>query len=461
MEDHIQDKSFPFSLQFQITVLKMMITEERFLMKCIKHVRAEYFNDKYLAWAFKFIVHYYNEYSKMPTIGVLENEVKKMEVDVQKIYLDTINSILHTKELEKEYIRHQLLAFIRRNKFIDMVHNSANQFNSGNEESAYQNTQRLVDELVQISFDEEDRIDFQDVWKYIEEAQSFSEHSVPIGVPPFEKEMHGGLHPGTLTVILSGTNMGKSMIMVNMAKYAILSGKKVLMLIHEDSKNSTALRLISCFTNIPLNKLYCTGVLSDEEKAAIKIVKENLGKMFHPVMMHGTKVNVEDVCDYLRLKKKEFDFDFVIDDYGQFITTKYKTDKLYEAERIVYNTLKQIALELNVPLLTCAQGNRDAQRISKRGIDVLRSEHISECFAIARLSDCVITLNRSDEHAKNNEMVLFLEKIKNGVVNIAVKCMTDFSRCKTHDPKEMYQIDLSAFNNISNSKTTIKNGLED
>jgi len=427
-------KEFPFSQEFQYAILKLMIIDDVFMIKCVQNLKEEYFNDKYLTWTFRTIVNYWDTYKKSPSISTLENEARKNDPETQKYYFDTLKAILNVNDIDEGYMRRELTGFVRRNIFVDAFKRAATLYNAKNTYDAYNFTKDKMDELTQVNLTEDDIASFKNIDIYMNEERRRRDTSVPTGISAIDEAMQGGLAKGALSVLLSSTNSGKSMSLINMIYHAIMAGKKIVFVEHEDQRNPTMLRIISRFTGIPYNKLMCSpDVLSGAEKDKIQACKDKLDEFLVVKFMYGSDVYVEDVVNWLKLKKKEFNFDMFVDDYGQFIRTKQK----FEAERMtqmaVHKILKQTALELDIAVLTCAQGTREAQKISKKGTDYLRSTDLSECFDIARRADNVITLNRSDEQAQRNELIYYLEKQRHGIRGIAVKCFSDYTRCITHD----------------------------
>ena len=404
------------------------------MVKSFSHLKEEFFEDKYLSWTYRSIVGYFEDYGKAPTIPILENEVRKHAVDKQTPYFEVLKEIFDVKNVDEEYVRRELTGFIRRNIFVSSYKKAASLYNLQNAEGAYEFTKSKIDELLGVDFEKEEVVDFKRALQYVNEARTVSEKSVPTGIVPIDQAMHGGMSPGSLTTLLSGTNAGKSMALLNIGYHAMMAGKKVISVHHEDEEGPTVLRVLSRCTGIPYNKLVCpSDVLTGVEKGKLNIWGQHIHKYWKMKFMYGSETTVEQVRDWLMLQKKEFGFDLFIDDYGQFIRTKRKTEGERFTEAIVYRTLKQMALEMGVAALTCAQGNRIAQKVSKAGTSYLKSTDIAECFEIARVSSNIITLNRSDDGTKGNKLIYYLEKQRSGKVGIAVGCNTDFSRCMTHE----------------------------
>jgi hypothetical protein len=90
-----------------------------------------------------------------------------------------------------------------------------------------------------------------------------------------------------------------------------------------------------------------------------------------------------------KLKLKDIIPDVILVDYGDLMRSKKEyRDKRFELES-VFEDLRSLAMELNVPIWTATQTNRD-------GIDVeiVTLKYVGESFAKCQISDLIITLNR-------------------------------------------------------------------
>jgi replicative DNA helicase len=448
----MDEREFPFSEDFQRSLLKLMGVDDAFAAKCCVFLKEKYFNNEYLSWLFRVMKDYYAEYKKTPSIQTLENEARKESIKDQPTYLETIRRVFGMEILDPEYVRRELTGFVRRNIFAEAHVEGAKLFNRHSNESAYDFTKRKMDELLGIDFDKEDIVDFANVEKYLDDAAHSGENSVPTGITLIDNAFTSkGLSPGTLTTLLSGTNAGKSMALLNIGYHAALAKKRIVSIHHEDEEGPTVLRLISRITKIPFFSLY-SGKLTDVERGLVASAKNWLKDKWHMKFMYGAETNVEDVANWLKLHKKQFPFDLVIDDYGQFIRTNTKTEGERFTQALVYRALKAAALELKVAMLTCAQSNREGHKVSRKEAEILTMTDFAECFEIARVSDNVITLNRSQRMEKNGELVYSLEKNRNGIVGVRVKCSTDYSRCMTHEAGKMNSVDDFSLPALSDDK---------
>jgi hypothetical protein len=135
----------------------------------------------------------------------------------------------------------------------------------------------------------------------------------------------------------------------------------------------------------------------------------------------------------------EWPFHLYLCDYGQCLTSHdfKKLESIRHLHEHVYHMLKQLCLELDIAGAGGAQVNRSGMTKSKGGMDWLRCTDVSEAFGIIKKSSNVITMNRSAKDMLNNQMVYLVDKSRHGITEVAVECLTDYSRCRTYiaDPR--------------------------
>ena len=460
-------QNLPFTLDFQLALIHLMITDHSFCTRVRSKLKPEFFGTDQdtrtqLSWFFKRIVDYVDTYQRLPTQAILKDEILKLDANKRNTYDSLLNRIMtdkSVKDIAPDYIRRNLTGWLRSCLFVQHTKKAVSIYNSGNHDNAYQTTKDMLNELITSDVQDDHVADFNDIETLLNKAQQSVQNAIPLGIPQFEQNMGGGLQPQTLTVVLGGTNIGKTTFCVSLAYYAIRAKKKVCMVVLEDEEEPTKIKFLSRFTNIPMNKLYAGfGVLSDEEKTSLNVAKKILDKYLTLKFQYGVEMEVESVIDWISNEhKNKTKFDLVLVDYGQILTTKRKAEGAYEVQKYVHRALKQLANECSFAVVTPAQGNRTAQKVSSTGADYLKVTDLADCFEIARVANNVITLNRSDKDQKSDRIVMLLAKQRRGRVNIAVESVSDYSTQLTHKADKCFEI--GSIDNLNDD--TIPNDIED
>ncbi len=464
MTEEVELKNqFPFDKEIQYHILKMMTNSETFLVKCAAFLKGEYFEDTQLAWFFDTILNHYNQFKKPIEMITLKNEVStKLEQDQRFTYERVLEKIEASDYTDEDYLRKELTGWLRSRKFIRLHQNMANLFNDHRRENAYDVTLSAINDIKQIDFIADKIIDFNDVENLINSVSKTSERRITTGIPEFDDAMLGGFPKQTLTTILGGTNVGKSLMLINLAYYAMIHDKKVLFIYHEGQDDQTTLRFISRFTGIPYMKFY-GGLESldatDRHKlmAAKSLLSERL--VLKPWQSFAT--TIEEVISYCKQKKTEFDFDLVVCDYGQLLSVRTASNELRHNQALVYRGLASLAAELDVAVISAAQGTRAAQIDIEKGRKLLSITDVSECFEIIRCSECVITLTKSKEDEVNGRIKILLAKQRDGITNVAVDCVTDLAKLVMYDRRiGIYPLKVGESQEIVDDDGTKSNRLD-
>lgn len=423
-------------VDLQHHLLKMMVNSESLLAKVSMCLKEEYFDNPVLGWFCKFIYDYYEDFKKTPEFSTIKNEILKFDVKDRPKYDRVLEKIEASEYSDEEYLLQQLTGWLRSRKFIKLHKEVATIFNGNNQESAYEFTSRHIRELQDLNLTVDRTIDFNELDSVIKRASEAHIYRIPIGIPEIDEALRGGLPRQTLTNILGYTNTGKTIMLINIAYNAILNKKKVLFIYHEGPDDQITLRFLSRMTKIPYGKFFGgMSCMTQDERMQINQAKIILNERLILKPWQKFDATVEDVIAYCRKKKSEFDYDLVIDDYGQILLSKSKSkkDELRHSQAAVYRALAQTAAELNVAFLSAVQTNRAIATDIAKGDRLIGLNDVAECFEIMRASECVLTITRSHKDIANNRLKILLAKQRDGQTNVGADCKTDYDRMILYD----------------------------
>ena len=240
---------------------------------------------------------------------------------------------------------------------------------------------RLKHDLLPISSvlsDYYDRID--ELAKHPDEI-----HGVPTGFIDLDR-MLTGLQPSDLLIIAGRPGQGKTGFLLSLAKNAALIHKKhVAIFSLEMSNEQVVQRLIAQETGIDSQRLR-NGKLNDNEwplfTHAIEVFSDT--HIYLDDTPAITPLQLRTKCRRLHM---EFGIDLIIIDYLQLMGGDSRNDNRVQEVSHISRSLKVLARELNVPVLTAAQLSRAVeQRTDKR--PVLSDLRESGCLT----GDTLVTL---------------------------------------------------------------------
>lgn len=204
---------------------------------------------------------------------------------------------------------------------------------------------------------------------------AFNQHKpIKTGIGEVDAILCGGLRRGEMTILGARPAVGKSSVLLQIARNAAAQGKRTLFISLEMGAQQIGARILAANSGLNGGKLISGNPLTDDEGAALARGLEAAG-------LDGTAnlsllVQPGLTIEQLRQEILGRDgVDMVVLDYLQLLRTKQRTGSDFERLGIVSRGLKQIALEADLPVLTAAQvrrQNASGGALRAPGLDELR-----------------------------------------------------------------------------------------
>ena len=374
-------------------IIKSIINDSTFMSRVVKYLDNDLFSEISYNIIAKFYKDFWNNYSKIPSndeIKLFANDInffnsfKKVIEDVSSINLESVNKDIIYSKAEK-FIKEKL-ALLTLTKVIDKI---------GKSEIDPSALVNKFEEIAGISLLFEPGYNiYNDLSKFIDSLKT-TENKLPTGFAEIDKYTNGGvLAKGKcLSIVTAPTNMGKSIMLGNIAVNAAKMGKNVLIISLEMAEEVYAGRVYSALYDLPINSL---AFMTEELKEKVK--SKNYGniiiKEFPPATM-----TVEQIDGYIdSLIKSGYNFDLICVDYLTLLTV-HGADNSNEAGKMITRKLRALTYKYNIPFWTACQINREGMKEKTQEIS-----HIAESIAIASEADLIINLNQQPEDKEMNIM---------------------------------------------------------
>lgn len=224
-----------------------------------------------------------------------------------------------------------------------------------------------------------------------------------------------GLHNSDLILIAARPAMGKTAFVLNLAQYAAVHGNvPVAIFSLEMSKEQLVNRMLSSEAMVDAGKMR-TGKLEDNDWQ--KVAKA-LGPLSEaPIFIDDTPgVSITEIRAKCRRLKLEHNLGLVVIDYLQLMQgSKSKSESRQQEISEISRSLKILAKEINVPVITLSQLSRAPEtRTDHRPI----LSDLRESGAIEQDADIVMFLYRDDyynpETDKKNIAEVIIAKHRSG-----------------------------------------------
>ena len=219
---------------------------------------------------------------------------------------------------------------------------------------------------------------------------------IPTGFSYLDKVLGGGFHRSDFIVIGARPAMGKTSFALNVARNIAMKGKKVLFFSLEMSKEQLAQRIISTEARIVSNKLR-TGDITDSDWEKLGLALQNLINC-ELYFDDTANINVPEMkARALRMK----DIDCIVIDYLQLMSGTKRTDNRVNEVSEITRSLKMMAKDLNIPVVTCSQLSRGVAK--NTGDHRPQMTDLRESGTIEQDADIVLMLHREDYYKHDTD----------------------------------------------------------
>jgi len=223
-----------------------------------------------------------------------------------------------------------------------------------------------------------------------------------------------GFHKSDLVLIAARPAMGKTAFVLNIATHAAIHARIPVAIFSLEMAKEQLVNRIMCSEAMVDGQKMKTGKLDDEDWQKIARVLGPLSEA--PIFIDDTPgISVTEIKAKCRKLKLEKNIGLVLIDYLQLMQGKGKTENRQQEISEISRSLKIMAKELNVPVITLSQLSRAAES---------RSDHrpilsdLRESGAIEQDADIVMFLYRDDyynpETEKKNIAEVIISKHRNG-----------------------------------------------
>ncbi len=232
---------------------------------------------------------------------------------------------------------------------------------------------------------------------------------IPTGFSLLDKYMTG-LNRSDLILIGARPAMGKTSFALNLARnVAVQAKKKVVFFSLEMGKEQLAQRMLSTEARVEGRKLR-TGELTDDDWQRIAEAT---------VTLSGAELYFDDTANITvpemksRVRKMR-DVDCVIIDYLQLMTGTKRTESRVQEVSEITRSLKLMAKDLRIPVITCSQLSRSTEGRGKSHKPQLSD--LRESGSIEQDADIVLMLYRESYYDSEKDETVVVDNDKAQVI---------------------------------------------
>lgn len=445
-------------MQFEQVIFQNLIHNDDYSKKVFPYLKEDYFQSFAEKTLFGIIKKYAEKYQSFPSLDAIKVELNSQETTVnENVFKECQGLLVELGKPEKDEKIEWLVDKTEQFCQSKALHNAllkaiqiADESNK-KEDLARGAIPGILSDALAISFDTHIGHDFFE--NAIERFDFFlkKEKKIPFNIKLLNDITGGGLDSKTLTVLLAGTNVGKSAAMCHMAAYNLLSGYNVLYITAEMSEEKIARRIDANLLNIPINDIAMTSKEVYTKKIDALRLKSQ-GKLI--VKEYPTATANANHFRYLlnELKlKKGFVPDIIYIDYLNICTSfRLKmTGDMYGYVKAVAEEFRGLAVEYDLPIVTATQVNRSGFASSEIGL-----EHSSESFGVPFTADYMFGMVSSPEMEQLNQIMFMALKLRDNSKKLRPKFIVGLDR----DRMQLYDVEESSQTLITDDKPVMDKG---
>lgn len=363
---------------------------------------------------FNSLVDFVGKYNKLPTGEALQIEMTEREEPVDPSdaaeAASIVSQVSENQEVNEDWLIDQTEKWCQDRAIYLAIMDSINIIDGKHQTLTKNALPELLSNALSVSFDSAVGHD------YIEDSDSRfefyhrTEERIPFDLEYFNKITKNGLPKKSFSVILAGTNVGKSLFMCHHAASTLMMGKNVLYLTMEMAEERIAERIDANLMNVPLDSL--EGMSYEEYNSKInRITQRGTGKLIIKEYPTGAAHagHFRALLNELKLKR-DFEPDLILVDYLNICASSRMkmggSVNSYTYIKAIAEELRGLAVEQEVPMLTATQSNREG--FANSDVDL---NNTSESFGVPATADLMFALVRTEELDELNQIMV--KQLKN------------------------------------------------
>lgn len=398
-------------MRIETTILSNLIHNEDYSRKVLPFLDKEFFHDEVEKTLYLTIDSHVEKYNTLPTNEVLGITLNEDSLNEQ-VFEGCVEylSNLEKSDTDEEWLLDKTEEFCQEKAVYNAIMESIGIIDGRDKEKTKGAIPEILSKALSVSFDSSighDWIeDFQSRYEFYHKV----EERVPFDLEYLNAITKGGLPSKTLTCILAGTGVGKSLAMCHFAANNLMDNKKVLYITMEMAEERISERIDANLLDCSLDDLKDLPFKLYEKKVE-RIRSKTEGKLIvkeYPTASAGAG-HFRHLLNELRLKRN-FVPDIIYIDYLNICASsrmKYGSNvNTYMMIKSIAEELRGLAVEKNVPIVTATQTTRGGYTNSDPGL-----EDTSESFGLPATTDLMFALVSSEELEALNQIMV--KQLKN------------------------------------------------
>ena len=371
-----------FGTSFQSKIIASLLSDIKFIQTISDILNPSMFDSDSNKWLVKSVVDYYHEYKKQPTLEVIKYKIDEIDDGVLKSgVVDKLREVWKNIEAtDLEFVQSETLDFCKNQTLKSAILDSVDLL----ENKDYDGIKSIIDEAMKAGTTRDLGHD------YITSLEDRLAESARVTVKtPWDvinEVMDGGLGAGELGVIVAPAGIGKSWTLQAIGASTIKENKTVVHYTLELNENYVGLRYDSIFSGVTTSNI---KYYKDEVTNKISKLPGKLLIKYFPTKA----ASVQTLASHLKqIEISGVNIDMVVVDYADILMPTGNFKEKRHALGNIYEDLRGLAGELEIPIWTASQANRSALEE-----DVIGADKVAEDYSKVMTADFVMSMSRKVE----------------------------------------------------------------
>lgn len=333
-----------YTKEIEDLFIQFLVSDPELFIRCKGITTSKYFTDEANRHAIDFLEEHSAKYNSLPTLEQLRAVAGKK---IEKITDITDNHIDWFLKEYETFCRHKAIESVILNS-IDLI-----------KSKRYGEVEKAVKEAVQIGLVKNLGTDyFADPVSRLNAIKNNS-GMISTGWRDVDAKLYGGLNRGEICIFAGQSGAGKSLFLQNMGVNWAEAGLNVVYITLELSENLCGMRLDAMIAGVETR-----GVLKNIDDVALKVrnfYKKNRGELRLKQLPNGCTAN--DIRAYVKELEVQTGkkVDAILVDYLDLmmpVSARVSPSDQFVKDKFVSEELRNVAVELNILLVTASQLNR-------------------------------------------------------------------------------------------------------
>ena len=341
--------------EFEKVIIKALYANQSICSKVLPELTDKWFSEYDTKQIVNKIIEFNTKYSNLPNAI----ELKRMITDEKtlKVFDDVL--AIDDNQVNTPYLMGEIEEFVRKKLLLNQATKIQQYANGGVQKESF--TDNIADAEA-FTFDDNIGFDFFSEAQRLYEDANTKEVIFKSGLKTLDDLIGGGFHEKSLSLIMSSTNVGKTLIMCALTTNFVLHGYRVLYVTFEDSENKIATRIAQNMFNITQSQ-YKVMSRDDFAKAFTKAKSIAGGdKLIIKEYPEGTvnALQIEALIKDLKDKKKFVPDVLVVDYIGCMIPNGKPNPNLNSNSLLTLaaQQIRALGMKYGFPVISASQTNR-------------------------------------------------------------------------------------------------------